>query len=318
VKKWNSEQFNGVWSATPTPFDKNLNIDIPSIKRMVEHHLRLGVKGLFLCGTCGEGPWLTDSQRKKMIQETVRAVRGRIPVAVQVTDNSSPRIIENMKMAAEAGADIAVIAPPYFLFNATPHNILSLYRQAIRRSPLPVGIYDRGRFGTVLVPDNILGAIYAEPKVILIKDSSTDENRMKIAIKARAKRPKLKLLNGNEFNCVAYIKAGYDGLLLGGGIFNGYIANMIIKAVQGGDTQKAEQLQKRMNKMMWAVYGGKKIKAWLTGLKELLVRMGIFNTNRNYLNYPLSSVTSKAIDKILKKEKDILLPKFYGNTSLPY
>jgi len=307
-KQWNKNQFSGVWSATPTPFDRNFNVDTSSVGKMVEHHLRLGVKGLFLCGTCGEGPWMTDHQRITMIKETVRAVKGRIPVAVQVTDNSAARIVQNMKIAADAGADIAVIAPPYFLLNATPANILRLYREAIRKSPLPVGIYDRGRFGSVLVPDSILGTIYAEPNVVLIKDSSSDEKRMNIAIRARKKRPELKLLNGNEFNCTAYIKAGYDGLLLGGGIFNGYIANMIINAVLEGDLARADRLQLRMNNLMWAVYGGKKITAWLTGLKELLVRMKIFRTNINYLAYPLPARTSKAIDKSLQKDKDILLP----------
>jgi 4-hydroxy-tetrahydrodipicolinate synthase len=54
------EQFNGVWSATPTPLDSKRRVDNASVKRLVAHHLRLGVKGLFLAGTCGEGPWLPD------------------------------------------------------------------------------------------------------------------------------------------------------------------------------------------------------------------------------------------------------------------
>jgi len=307
-KKWDATQFQGMWSAAPTPFNKDMEIDVPAIKKMVEHHLRLGIKGLFLCGTCGEGPWLTDNQRFVLIKETVRVVNGRIPVSVQVTDNSAPRIIDNIKSAVKAGADIAVIAPPYYLMNATPSNILKLYLDAIRQSPLPVGIYDRGRFVSLFIPNNILKTIYCEPNVILIKDSSGDEQRMKIALKAKKQNPELKLLNGNEFNCVKYLKAGYDGLLLGGGVFNGYIANLIMTAVRNNNIDEAEKLQKQLNQLMWSVYGGKKIKAWLTGLKELLVRMGIFHTNLSYLNYPLPDSTSRAIDKVLKKYRNILLP----------
>jgi 4-hydroxy-tetrahydrodipicolinate synthase len=39
---------------------------------------------------------------------------------------------------------------------------------------------------------------------------------------------------------------------------------------------------------MYRVYGGTKIECWLSGLKELLVRMGVFSTRNNLLEYPLT------------------------------
>jgi len=47
-----------IWSATPTPLTDDFRVDRPSVQRMVEHHLALGVSGLMLAGTCREGPWL--------------------------------------------------------------------------------------------------------------------------------------------------------------------------------------------------------------------------------------------------------------------
>ena len=43
-----------------------------------------------------------------------------------------------------------------------------------------------------------------------------------------------------------------------------------------------------MNDLMLRVYGPK-IECWLTGLKELLVQMGVFSTNTNLLEYPLTA-----------------------------
>lgn len=298
----------GVWSAIPTPFTAKMEIDIASVRRMIAHHVRLGIKGLFVCGTNGEGPWMTDAQRRTLLRAVVRFTRGRMPVAVQVTDNSAARMLDNISMAQNEGADIAVIAPPYFVFNASERNILKLYLDTIRRSSLPVGIYDRGKFGSVFVPDEILPDIYAEPKVAIIKDSSTMPERMQIALEAKRRRPALCLLDGWEFNCIPYLKAGYDGLLLGGGVFNGYIAGKIIDAVRSGDLQLAEQIQTRMNNMMWAVYGGRKITCWLAGEKQLLVRMGIFKTRLNYPNYPLTPACRQAIERTLKQNRKWLLP----------
>ena len=298
----------GVWSAIPTPFTARMKIDTESVRRMIEHHVRLGIKGLFACGTNGEGPWMTDTQRRIFLRSVVRFTRKRMPVAVQVTDNSAARILDNIAMAKSEGADIAVIAPPYFVANASSNNILKIYLEAIRRSSLPVGIYDRGKFSAVFVPDDILPDIYAEPKVVIIKDSSTMPERMKIALKAKRRRPSLCLLNGNEFNCVQYISSGYDGLLLGGGVFNGHIAGKIIDAVKTGNIKLAEQLQAKMNKIMWAVYGGKKISCWLAGEKQLLVRMGIFKTLLNYPDYRLSPVCRRAVERTLKQNRKWLLP----------
>jgi 4-hydroxy-tetrahydrodipicolinate synthase len=303
-----SAAMQGVWSATPTPLCADLTIDLASVPRLVEHHLRLGVRGLFLGGTCGEGPWLPADELRRFVQAVVEASAGRLVIAVQVTDNSAARIAGNMAAAAEAGADLAVIAPPYFLLNATPANLVSLYADAVAESPLPVGIYDRGKNGAVVVPNEALAEIYALDRVVLLKDSSADPSRREIALAAREKRPELALLSGDEFHCVDYIQAGYDGLLLGGGIFNAVLARQIIEAVQADDLDAAQAAEERMIRLMYDVYGGADISCWLTGLKELLVRLGVFASNANYLKYPLTPACSTAIDYAIERDRDILLP----------
>ena len=300
------DRMNGVWSATPTPFTDNMEIDAESIPRMVRHHARLGVRGLLLCGTCGEGAWMTDLQKQEFVRRVADCAAGRLLVAVQVTDNSAARVYDNMWLAQEGGADIVVMAPPYFLLNATPGNIASLYLDAIRKSPLPVGIYDRGSTGAVVVPNDVLTQLYAEEKVVLVKDSSGDPERRDLALSARAGRPGLHLLNGDEFHCVDYLMNGYDGLLLGGGIFNGFMAEKIMDAFRQRDLEQANALQQRMNRLMWDVYGGKEIACWLTGLKQLLVEMGIFSTTRSYLNYPLTDACRSSIHEALSREADML------------
>lgn len=308
AKRIPQEALSGVWSATPTPLTDDMATDALSVKRMVAHHCRLGVKGLFLAGTCGEGAWLPEREKRRLVATVSKHAAGKLLVSVQVTDNSAARILDNIMAARDDGADIAVIAPPYFLLNANPRTLLNLYRQAIQDSPLPVGIYDRGAFGSVLIPNDVLAQIYVEPKVVLVKDSSTDPSRREIALAARRKRPELRLFNGDEFHCVDYLKAGYDGLLLGGGIFIGYLAGKIIEATAAADFVLADRLQRRMNRMMFAVYGGKKIQCWLSGLKRLMVELGVFRTWKNYLHYPLTASCLRSIQRLATSDRDVLLP----------
>jgi 4-hydroxy-tetrahydrodipicolinate synthase len=298
----------GVWSAAPTPFTPKMQVDKVAVRRMVDHHIRLGVKGLFLAGSNGEGPWMTAKQRIDLLEAVTSRNKGRLRVAFQVTDNSAGRILENMELARRGGADIAVIAAPWFMINATPATLLAHYLDAIRKSPLPVGIYDLGRRAPVFVPDSVMRKVLLHNKVAMIKDSSGDPARMKLALAARQKRPALTVLTGSEFDCADYLRAGYDGVLLGGGVFNGHLARLIIDAVASGDVALAAKLQRRMNRIMWAVYGGKSIRCWLAGEKHLLVEMGIFRTRKNLLGYDLTPATRKAIRKVLERDRDVLMP----------
>jgi len=282
-------QRDSVWSATPTPFTAEGRVDVASVQRMVSHHADLGVSGIMLAGTCGEGPWLRDSDREVLARSAVEAAKGKLTVAMQVSDNSWVRVLDNVERAAAWGVEMAVVAAPSFFLNATTKRLLAHYVEVARRSPLPVGLYDRGANSPYVVPDSHLPELLAEPNIVVVKDSSQQESRRRVYLDARSKRPGLSIFSGSEFDCDEYLAAGYDGLLLGGGIFNAAMAREIVAAVRAGDMSRAKAAQARMNDLMYRVYGGTKIECWMTGLKELLVQLGVFSTNVNLLEYPLTA-----------------------------
>src|ERR1039458_5306318 len=219
-----SIQRNRVWSATPTPFTADGRVDVASVQRMVAHHVDLGVTGIMLAGTCGEGPWLRDRDREVLVRTAVEAAKGKLSVALQVTDNSAGRVLDNVERAAEWGVEIAVVAAPSFFINATPQRLVTHYVEVARRSPLPVGLYDRGAHSPYVVPESLLPEVLAERNIVVVKDSSQLESRRRVYLAARVAQPDLVLFTGSEFDCVEYLEAGYDGVLLGGGIFNAAIA----------------------------------------------------------------------------------------------
>jgi 4-hydroxy-tetrahydrodipicolinate synthase len=285
----------GVWSATPTPLTPNRHLDAVSVQRLVDHHVKFGVSGLMLAGTCGEGPWLEDGDRWALVSAAVKAARGRLRIAMQVTDNSAARTVANIEQAAKLGVEIAIVAQPYFFLNATADRQLAYYREIATRSCLPVGFYDRGTASAYVMPESHLATLIAEPNIVMVKDSSRLIPHREVFLAARKLKPSLVLLNGDEFDCVSYLQAGYDGVLLGGGIFNAGIAQRILNAVKAGNAAEAARLQARMNDLMLRVYGGAKIECWMTGLKELLVQMGIFSSNTNLLEYPLTDECRRQI-----------------------
>jgi 4-hydroxy-tetrahydrodipicolinate synthase len=281
--------------------------DLVSIKRMIEHHVKLGVKGLFLCGTAGEGHMLTTTMRERLLSEVAEQTDGRLILTTQVTDNSTPRVLEKIEEAAKYGMDVAIVSTPNFMANNTPENLLALFTEIVRNSPLPVGIYDRGSFGSVAITTEVVSEIAKENNVVMLKDSSASDDHMSALLKAREANPKITLLNGNEFNCVHYIKNGYDGLLLGGGVFNARMAKKIMDLTLDGKIDEADTLQERMSEMMHNIFGGDDNKCWLTGQKQLLVELGVFSTNKNFYNYPLTASCVAKIKEELEREKAYLL-----------
>jgi len=309
MKELNRKNIAGVWSATPTPFSNELKLDVEAIPRLLEHHLRLGVKGLFLGGTSGEGPWMSDSMCIALANEVVKSNQNRMLLAMQVTDNSAMQIIENIKRIQDSGIDIAVIAPPFFQVNATQEYLKDLYLEVIENSSLPVGVYHRGKFSSVEIETDTLEKIIAHPKVVIVKDSSCDPVIREMICKATAKRKdELFALNGNEFDSVPYVEAGYDGFLFGGACFNGFMANTILKLATAGDIKGAQAMQDHMNVIMTKVFGGEGLPCWLAGQKQIMVELGIFNTRKTIINYQITDECLKTIKDVMEQEKAYLLP----------
>jgi hypothetical protein len=63
-----------------------------------------------------------------------------------------------------------------------------------------------------------------------------------------------------------------------------------------------------VNRVMRDVYGGKSIACWMSGLKHLLVEMGLFRTTRNFLGYPLTPACRRAMARALVRAKEVLFP----------
>jgi dihydrodipicolinate synthase/N-acetylneuraminate lyase len=277
-----------VWSAAPTPLTADLTIDLPSVDRMIRDAIASGIQGVFLAGTCGEGPWLPDRERIRLVQAVVAQAKGTLKIAVQVTDNSVPRILDNIRQAAESGADYAIIAAPSIFLNATPDRVVALFVEAINASPIPVGIYDLGRHRPVMIPEDRLTEIYRQPNVHLVKDSSGSPARRAAALEARAAKPGLQLFNGDEFRCFEYLEGGYDGFMFGGACAAAAQLHRIAAAFRAGNLDEARRLDAEMKQALQGIYGGEQIACWLTGLKYYMVRRGLFASTASYLGYPLT------------------------------
>lgn len=108
-------RLQGLIAATYTPLDTKECINVDQVAPIVESLIERGVSGLYVCGSTGEGMSLTTAERKRVAEAYVQAVKGRIPVIIQVGHNSIAEAKCLARHAQEIGADItSATCPSYF------------------------------------------------------------------------------------------------------------------------------------------------------------------------------------------------------------
>ena len=296
-----------VWSATPTPFLQDGALDVESLDKLVNQHLRLGVTGLFVAGTCGEGPLMPDAHRVELVRIVKRLSGARLHIAAQVSDTSAARVCVNISRMQDAGADSVVIAAPWITRFCNREFVRRYFLEAIEAATAPVGIYALPQPAESAIDLGLWTELAAHPKVRLVKDSTASAEYARAFVEVRKRRPDVRLLTGYEFDVISTIAAGYDGALVGAGILTGGMIRRVVGSLAAGDRAGAEAWQKRANEFLWELYR-RDVSVWLGGIKCALVRMGIFRTEFMHMCMPLSPADRSRIDAAVERERAFIEP----------
>jgi dihydrodipicolinate synthase/N-acetylneuraminate lyase len=304
MKRLNRENIAGVWSAIPTPFTNELELDTEAVSRLVEHQVRLGIKGLFLASPNGEGCAMSDSMRIELAKQVVKSNRNRMLLSMLIQDNPAKLMLDDVKRIEDCGIDIAVIGFPFTPIDIEPEFLRKLYFTVIEASSLPIAVYHVNRAS----PAPLFGDIIVHPKVVLVANCTNDPHKSAMILNtAKGRKEKLFTLGSNEANCVSPAKFGYDGVLLNTACFTGFMAAGILRLVREGKIKDAVEVQSYMNSIFVDVLG-MDFEYFLVSQKQILVELGIFNTTKNLLDEQISSERIAKIKEIVKEEKELLLP----------
>ncbi|NLY03089.1 MAG: dihydrodipicolinate synthase family protein [Rhodopirellula sp.] len=293
-----------VWSATPTPLLADGALDDAGLERLCSQHQRLGVSGLFLAGSCGEGPFLPNRQRAELVRKVRQLAGGTFHLAVQVSDTSPARVRENIAEAAESGADSVVIAAPWLVRFVNRDFARRFFLESLECAcPVPKGIYVIAQPAETGMDCDFWREIAGHPQVAYLKDSSGSAEYRRAFVQVKARRPELALRTGCEFDVLSAMRDGYGGCLLGTAIFNGAMIARAIAALETGDEDAARAWQDRSNRLLYDLFRPD-ISAWMSGLKYALRAAGLFSTEFSHLAYPLADDDRRRIDAALQRERE--------------
>jgi dihydrodipicolinate synthase/N-acetylneuraminate lyase len=110
-----SEPFHGVLPALITPFTPDGDaIDTAALAANVDRLIAAGVGGLVPGGSTGEFTTLTPAERRELVEATVAAAAGRVPVVAGTGALTTRETVELSRHAERAGAAAVMVVPPFY------------------------------------------------------------------------------------------------------------------------------------------------------------------------------------------------------------
>lgn len=164
--------FKGSGVALVTPF-KGDEVNYEMLGRLIEWQIAQGTDAIIINGTTGEAATLSKSEQKSIIEFTVRAVQGRVPVIAGVGSNDTSETIKMGTLAQEVGADGLLIVTPYYN-KPTQRGLYEHFKMVAEKVDLPIILYNvPTRTGVNLLPETV-AKLSQIKNIVGIKEASGD------------------------------------------------------------------------------------------------------------------------------------------------
>src|SRR6202043_672012 len=139
--------------------------------------IKAGVHGLTPLGSTGEFPYLAAAQGMSVVETTIEAARGRVPVVAGVASTSTLDAVAQAKAYQKFGAD-GILAVLEAYFPLSDAQIESYFRAIADAVDLPVVIYTNPQFQRADLTLDVIARLAEHPRIGYIKDASTNTGRL--------------------------------------------------------------------------------------------------------------------------------------------
>ncbi|MDR9393840.1 4-hydroxy-tetrahydrodipicolinate synthase [Roseovarius sp. SYSU LYC5161] len=284
--------FRGSFPALVTPF-KNGELDLDTLKTLVEWHIGEGSHGLVPVGTTGESPTLSHREHETVVEEVVRAAAGRIPVIAGAGSNNTLESIRFMQHAAKVGADAGLVVTPYYN-KPTQRGLIAHFTALHDCCDLPIIIYNIPGRSAVDMNVDTMAELARLPRIIGVKDATGDLARVNLQ----------RMACGSDFIQISGEDGTAHGFNAQGGVgvisVTGNVAPKLVAEVQNAtleaDYARALELQDRLMPLHTAIF----TEPGLVGVKYAMSRLGLCSEEVRSPLTGLSDETRALVDDGLR------------------
>lgn len=283
-------QFSGAWPALVTPFSADGHVNVSVLRRLVDYLIGKGIGGFYVCGSTGEGVYMSVGERKLVLETVVEQANRRVPVIAHVGALVAGDAAALARHAQEAGADgVASIIPPLY---ANTQSIHDYYHGIAAAAPdLPLLTYI---FGGPVDAVALMRALMDIPT--LAGGKYTGPNMFEFRRIIDLGEGKWTLFSGMDEQCAFAAMFGSSGCIGSSLNYHPGAYREILGSVAHGDHARAVELQLQVNLTTAAMMEV----GYLGALKTVMGWLG-FDCGRGRLpNLPLPTEKAPALEAKLK------------------
>ncbi|WP_190265092.1 dihydrodipicolinate synthase family protein [Glutamicibacter nicotianae] len=290
----NNPKYTGVIPPVITPRTADGVIDTAGLEAVVQHLLAGGVTGLFVLGSSGEVPYLSNAERELVVSTIAAANDGRVPLIVGANEQTTARVIEEGRRMIELGTQALVVTTPYYaLSNAA--EIEAHFRAIHAALDVDIFAYDVPVRTHVKLPLDVAIRLAKDGVIVGVKDSSGDDVSFRQLLLATGGIEGFSVFTGHEVVVDGALLGGAHGVVPGLGNVDPAGYRRLFDAAVAGDWAQAAKEQDRLARVFDIVYtpdpsrvsGGA---AGLGAFKTALVELGIIGNNT--MSTPMESLNA--------------------------
>ncbi|MFT5762407.1 MAG: dihydrodipicolinate synthase/N-acetylneuraminate lyase [Polaribacter sp.] len=208
-----SIQWNGVMPAVTTKFTDNDTLDLVNFEVNIHAQLEAGVNGIILGGTLGEASTLSDDEKRTLIRKAVEIVKGKVPVIINIAEQTTTAAIDAARKAKEDGATALMMLPP-MRYKADDRETTVYFKKVANSTSLPIMVYNNPvDYGIEVSLDMFEELLRDCPNIQAVKESTRDLSNI-TRIKNRF-GDRLAILSGVDTLALESLSMGADGWVAG-------------------------------------------------------------------------------------------------------
>lgn len=206
--------WKGVFPAVTTKFNEDDSLDLVMFEKNIQAQLEAGVDGIILGGTLGEASTLEDAEKRTLVRETVRIVQGRVPVVINIAEQSTKAAVAAAHKAQEDGANGLMLLPP-MRYKADDRETVTYFKAVAQATDLPIMIYNNPVDYKIEVTLDMFEELVECETIQAIKESTRDISNI----------TRLKSRFGNRFSVFSGVDTlALESLLMGA---DGWVAGLV-------------------------------------------------------------------------------------------
>lgn len=205
-------EWKGVFPAVTTKFTSDDKLDLNAFESNIEAQLQAGVHGIVLGGTLGEASVLTQEEKQQLILTTKQIVQSKIPVLVNIAEQTTENAIKQVRQAEKDGVDGFMLLPP-MRYAPDQFEALAYLKSIAQATSLPIMIYNNPVDYKTEVTMDMFEELSKYQNVQAVKESTRDITNVTRMINRFGDR--FKILCGVDTIAVESLFMGADGWVAG-------------------------------------------------------------------------------------------------------